>query len=258
MRGRFIFPSAVSFALLGVGLLLAERQSPGVLATLAIVAGASIGLVTLFLWGASLRTPPVATREPDETHELESLAKALVSAARLAQDKGILMLADSKVPARRELFAAGVRLLIGGSSATEMRAELEHQAEAESIEQHRAQGRAMQACRWTPVGALALGSLAALIAAGPLLKQKALSAPSALCVLAVIYLGFMAVGIASHFQQVFENNARTFELSSALVIETLVGIRLGTSPEAIERSLVQWVNPGATGATTSAASSLAA
>jgi flagellar motor component MotA len=258
MRGRFILPSAISFALLGVGLFLAGRQSPGALATLAIVAGASVGLVTLFLWGASLRSPPVATRELAETQELKSFAHALVSTTRLAQEKGILMLADAIVPARRELFASGARLLIAGSPASEIRAELEHQAESESAEYVRAQGRAVQACRWTPVGTLIVGSLATLIAAGPLLKQEPLSALSALCVLGVIYLGFMAVGVASHFQQAFENSVRRFELTSALVIETLVGIRQGTNPDVIEQSLMQWVNPQSADAANAQRSSLAA
>lgn len=224
-----------SAGLIGLGVALNNGTQVSVAySTPLLVVGAAGGATCIMLWMVrSLASVPRVMFSRRDSARIEHLRNELVEASRQADARGVLTLADLGISQRQALFASGVSLLVNAEAPAEVRQTLLAEASRQGAQDNARRRRMATLCRVLPVAAMTLALTALIwvftIGGGP--HQLGAFAP--LTVLLAVYGGFAASIAAVHIGDRLTSGAAEWELAGTMVIETIVAIAAGESPERV-------------------------
>lgn len=232
-------------ALVVGGAVAAQELLPDMTAyfTPVVVLGGAGAAVALTLWTAGVIGLGRRGAPPTRSARVDDMVSDLLKHARTASTKGVLALADAKPIVRPLLFAEGVRMLVAGDPAGEIRSRLER-LHAETAENAGPGPVVFVAiCRVLPVVSLSTALTIVVWMLGTVAKHEPISGMTPIGLLSAIYGAFAVAALASDAADRLLSNCAEHELGAMLVAEAMFGIRSGESVEAIERRLRE-VLPG--------------
>lgn len=236
---------SISAVLVGLGIALGQGPTP-VFGTLLLVLGGSLAAVVLAIWSAFAmgfrRT--AQSRARATSVRLDALIHELASHARLASDKGILLIADARISTRQGLFVEGARRLVSAEPAASLRDALSTLADREAEREFQRRRHIITFCRFVPVTALALGFASALwmlmVAVRPPIES---SSGTALALLCAVYGAFAISALAVDAADRLTARTAEDELAASLIIETIVALRNAETPDMISARLRGMIPP---------------
>lgn len=234
---------SISAVLVGLGIALGQGPTP-VFGTLLLVLGGSLAAVVLAIWSAFAMGFRRTAQGRATSVRLDALINELASHARLASDKGILLIADGRVSTRQGLFAEGARRLVSAEPATSIRNALAALADREAEREFQLRRRIIAFCRFVPVTALALGFASALwmllVALRPPIESQSGTALALLC---AVYGAFAISALAVDAADRLAARTAEDELAASLIIETIVALRNAETPDMISARLRGMIPP---------------
>lgn len=236
---------SVSAVLVGIGIALGQGTSPA-FGSLLIVIGGSCAAVVLAIWAALAMG--FGRRQEDNLRatsaRIDTLINELTAHALLATDKGILLIADARVSSRQYLFAEGANRLIRAESAATIREALSSLADQEASREFARRQRIITACRFVPVTTLALAFACAIWMLLTVARQEAQQfSATALAMLCAVYGVFAISALAVEAADRLQARTAEDELAASLIIESIVALRQGESPDMISARLRGMIPP---------------
>lgn len=206
------------------------------LGTPLVVLGSSCAAVCVTLW-AVCALDPKRRAAPVDSQLVARLVTELVDAAKAAENRGVLTLPDRSISVHQSLFAAGAGLLIAGQPAEAIRTQLAGMADTAADADAPRRARVRLICDAFPIGALSLAFSMVLWTVLAIVREVPLGTLMPLVLLGSVYGAFAFAALAVEIGDRLGASSAEDELSSALVIETLVRIRSGESAERIAERL---------------------
>lgn len=209
-----------------------------VLGLCAMIAVAVVWLAAIFGLGRRLNAAKHAPAR------IEHLIEVLTTIGADAHSRGVLVLADAGVPERRTLFAAGVQMVVNGSSGVEIRRVLSDRAEAESQAAYRNRSRLLSLCRVAPVIVLTGGLAGVMLLLSILGRVEHMNTMTTFGILGGVYAAFVMAAAAQELGDRTMARVAEDELAGILIVEALLAIRSGESGDRVRAILLGLLPPG--------------
>lgn len=236
---------SIAAVLVGLGIALGQGDHP-LLGTTLVACGGSGAAVVMAIWTAILlgasRITPAQNRM--RLRQLDDLASELIAHARTAADKGILLLADLRVSRRQNLFAEGVHRLIRAEPAPAIREALAELAGRESQAEFNRRRAIARFCRAFPLLALGIGFTCAMWMLIQVTSGSLSPTPSTgFALLCAVYGAFAVTALGAEAAGRLDARTAEDELAGSMIIETIVALRAGESPDLIAARLRGLIPP---------------
>ena len=235
MPTRTIIALAIAAALIALGIALTDGPSAFiVLGTPLIILGGALVAVCISLWAArAMGLGRTVARRRADSARVDALIGELTDCARQADARGPLTLTERTIPERRDLFAAGVEMLVNADSPAVIRAKLGDRAENNSAGAHAARTRITTFCRVVPIVAMAMALATMVWMLAAALRPDQLGSLTPLALIIAVYGAFAIAAISVEFGDRAAAAVAEDELAGALVIETIASIRAGESADRV-------------------------
>jgi len=246
MQRWTILTLIASGALVALGVALSHGSgTPAVLSVPLLVIGVSASAVWVVLWGArTLGLGKHAVKARHDPQTFRTLAEELVNAARQAETRGVLTLADCRVGTCAELFRAGVGMVIAGEEAGAIRAKLHDWSHDDAVAADAAGRQTGVVCRICTAVALC-GALAPVLwLCGAGVRAQQIGGLAAFGVLSAVYGAFAVAALAGEIAQRALTDVGRRQIEAALITDALIGIRSGHSADEVAAALTRLIEPG--------------
>lgn len=240
MKTWTVVALALSAGVIALGIALADGRASGAGTAMVVLGGAGAS-VCIVLWAArAIGFGRAAPGHRRASARIDAIIAELTDCAIQAETRGVLTLAERALRERRALFAAGVEMLVSAETPANIRAALGERAEREGAAMHSSRARLSRLFRVVPIVAVSM-ALATMfwmlyaLSSGRSVAELGTLTPLALVI--AVYGAFAVAVISVEIGERFAAASADDELVGALVIETIVAIRAGESPERVAAML---------------------